>query len=81
MNSSQHQFVARVDELLRWCDTPEAQLHQMPGLDEEYFVVHTPSTDLTAHQPGSTVIFLAADRLAKLVVPSGLSEWLTLKTL
>ena len=28
MNADQHWIVARVEELLRWCDTLKAQLHQ-----------------------------------------------------
>jgi hypothetical protein len=43
MNNSEHRIVARVEELLQWCETLEAQLHQTstPG-------AHLP--DSTLHQ-------------------------------
>ena len=54
----------------------------MPGYDEMYFVVHTPSPDLAAHDhaANSSIILLTADRLAKLIVSAGLSQWLIQKT-
>jgi len=57
------------------------QFVTMPGYDEMYFVVHSPSPDLAAHQDqtDSRIILLAADRLAKLVVSAGLSQWLIQK--
>jgi hypothetical protein len=56
------------------------RFEEMPGHDEAYFVVHTPRPDLVAYQPDSSLILLTADRLAKRVVTSGLSEWLIQKT-
>lgn len=56
------------------------RFEKLPGHDEAYFVVHTPSPDLLAHQPDSSLILLTADRLAKQVVTAGLSEWLIQKT-
>lgn len=56
---------------------------RLAELDEDaevYFVVHTPSADLAAYQPSDAVFLLTATRLAKLVVSSGLSQWLIQKT-
>jgi hypothetical protein len=47
---------------------------------EAYFVVHSPTPDLAAHQADDSVFLLTGDRLAKLVISSGLSQWLIQKT-
>ena len=47
---------------------------------EAYFVVHSTKPDLAAHQADDSVFLLTADRLAKLVISSGLSQWLIQKT-
>lgn len=47
---------------------------------EAYFVVHSPSPDLAAHQADDSVSLLTTDRLAELVVSAGLSQWLIQKT-
>ena len=47
---------------------------------EAYFVVHSPKPDLATHQADDSVFLLTADRLAKLVISSGLSQWLIQKT-
>jgi hypothetical protein len=44
-----------------------------------YFVVHSPTPELAAHQEDDITI-LAGEGLAKLVVSSGLTNWLIRKT-
>lgn len=56
------------------------RFEEMSGYDEAYFVVHKPSPDLVSYQTDSSLFLLTADRLAKRVVTSGLSEWLIKKT-
>jgi len=58
----------------------EQQFAEFTSQADAYFVVHTPSADLAAYQSKSTVTLLTANRLAKLVVSSGLSQWLVQKT-
>jgi hypothetical protein len=55
------------------------QFKKMSGYDEMYFVVHTPTEELAAYKSESRVILLTAQRLAKLVVSSGLAQWLIQK--
>jgi hypothetical protein len=58
----------------------QQQLLSLPGQPEVYFVVHTPSPELAAHNPKSKVILITSERLAALIVSSGLSQWLIQKT-
>ena len=46
---------------------------------EAYFVVHKPTADLVAYESDGTVFLLTGNRLAELVVSSGLSKWLIQK--
>ncbi len=58
----------------------EERFEEMDQYDEVYFAVHTSSKDLAAHESASRVVLLTAERLAKLVVSTGLAEWLIRKT-
>jgi hypothetical protein len=53
---------------------------ELDGDAEAYFVVHKPTTDLVAYEGDGTVFLLTGNRLAELVVSSGLSRWLIQKT-
>lgn len=54
----------------------QERFEEMSQYNEVYFVVHTPSKELAEHQSESQIVLLTADRLAKLVVSAGLSQWL-----
>jgi len=56
------------------------RLAELNDSAEAYFVVHSPSADLAAYQNHGPVFLLTANRLAELVVSSGLSQWLIQKT-
>ena len=57
----------------------KSEFENMSQYDEMYFVVHSPSQELAAYSKQSNVILLIADRLAKLVVSAGLTNWLIRK--
>lgn len=52
---------------------------RMDHFDEMYFVVHSPTPDLTSHTATPPVTLLLEDRLAKLVVAAGLTRWVLQK--
>ncbi len=56
---------------------------RLAKLDEDaeaYFIVHSPSPDLASYENDGPGFLLTSTRLAKLVVSSGLSQWLIQKT-
>lgn len=56
------------------------QYKEMEYFDEMYFVVHTADKEVTSYKPPSnTIHILALDRLADLVINSGLVNWLITK--
>jgi hypothetical protein len=58
----------------------KSEFESMNQYDEMYFVVHSPSQELAAYSEQSDVVLLTVDRLAKLVVSAGLTNWLIRKT-
>lgn len=58
----------------------QAKFEERSVCDEMYFVVHTPNKALANHQVEPPLFILTTERLAKLVVSSGLSQWLIQKT-
>ena len=58
----------------------KADFEIMNQYDEMYFVVHSPTPELADHSEQSDVVLLTVDRLAKLVVSAGLTNWLIRKT-
>jgi hypothetical protein len=55
------------------------QFRAMSQYQEMFFVVHTPTPELDAFEPEDGVHLLTGRRLAKLVVASGLVDWLVQK--
>ena len=57
----------------------KSEFENMSQYEEMYFVVHSPSQELAAYSEQSGVVLLPAERLAKLVVSAGLTNWLIRK--
>ena len=58
----------------------KVDFENMNQYDEMYFIVHSPTQELAAHSEQSDVVLLTVDRLAKLIVSAGLTNWLIRKT-
>jgi hypothetical protein len=57
----------------------KSEFENMNQYDEMYFVVHSPSKQLASYSEPTDVVLLTADRLAKLVISAGLTNWLIRK--
>jgi hypothetical protein len=67
---------ASLETFLRY----KADFENMSQYDEMYFAVHSPTQDLADHSEQSDITLLTVNRLAKLVVSAGLTNWLIRKT-
>jgi len=57
----------------------KADFESMMQYDEMYFIVHSPTPELSEHETESPVFLITGSRLAKLVVSAGLVDWLILR--